>query len=402
MKNILILVAGLGILTACKNSDQEKTGKGIFTVSGVAKNAANKKVLLQEVELGSQQIIIKDSGKTDDKGAFSLKGMANEEGIYQLLVAEEVPMMNFDSKGQTAPGNMQNNLSPLVTVLVINDGKKIELSLDAKDAKNYTVTGSKGSQEIMQTMTDYKQFDQKISAAYKAVDSLSKTKTDDATMVMASQKREQELKGWTDYLNQSINKSESPAYKYFAVGMLASTLPLEELSKTAASIAAKHPTHSGLQKLKKIIDQQIAMSQGPQNNGTEAPNLTMQDLNGKTMSISDFKGKFVLVDFWASWCGPCREENPNVVAAYNKFKDKNFTILGVSLDDNKEKWKKAVEADGLTWNHMSDLKKWSSEAVQAYRFQGIPYNVLIDPSGKIVASNLRGPELEAALAKMLK
>ena len=128
----------------------------------------------------------------------------------------------------------------------------------------------------------------------------------------------------------------------------------------------------------------------------------MQDVNGKPVSISDFKGKYVLVDFWASWCGPCRQENPNVVAAYNKFKGKNFTILGVSLDDDKQAWKEAIAKDGLTWNHMSDLKMWDSEAVKAFGFDGIPFNVLIDPKGNIIASSFRGPELETTLAQVFQ
>ena len=136
--------------------------------------------------------------------------------------------------------------------------------------------------------------------------------------------------------------------------------------------------------------------------GKLAPNLTMPDLNGKAVSISSFKGKFLLVDFWASWCGPCRQENPNVVAAYNRFKTKNFTILGVSLDQDKDAWQAAIAKDNLTWNHMSDLKQWQSAAVQTYGFEGIPFNVLIDPTGKIIASGLRGEQLEKKLEEVLK
>jgi thiol-disulfide isomerase/thioredoxin len=109
----------------------------------------------------------------------------------------------------------------------------------------------------------------------------------------------------------------------------------------------------------------------------------------------------VLVDFWASWCGPCRGENPNVVKAFNAYKDKNFTVLGVSLDDNKESWIKAIKADGLNWYHISDLKQWSSAAVGLYGFDGIPYNVLVDPTGKIIAINLRGDALEQKLKEVI-
>ncbi|MDP5171341.1 MAG: redoxin domain-containing protein [Bacteroidia bacterium] len=131
--------------------------------------------------------------------------------------------------------------------------------------------------------------------------------------------------------------------------------------------------------------------------GQAAPDLSMATPDGGTMSISDLKGKYVLVDFWAAWCKPCRQENPNVVRLYNQYKDKGFEILGVSLDDNRDAWLQAIEQDGLTWKHMSDLKKWGSESVSVYGFQGIPYTVLIDPDGNIVAQHLRSAELAAQL-----
>jgi thiol-disulfide isomerase/thioredoxin len=110
----------------------------------------------------------------------------------------------------------------------------------------------------------------------------------------------------------------------------------------------------------------------------------------------------VLVDFWASWCGPCRRENPNVVEAFNKYKNKNFTILGVSLDLKKEAWQKAIVDDNLNWTHISDLKQWGSEVVPLYGIQGIPFNVLVDPGGKVIAENLRGEELNQKLQEVLK
>jgi peroxiredoxin len=136
--------------------------------------------------------------------------------------------------------------------------------------------------------------------------------------------------------------------------------------------------------------------------GEMAPDITMDDPDGKSFSLSNLRGKYVLVDFWASWCGPCRAENPNVVNAYQRYKNKNFTILGVSLDQTKDNWLKAIKDDKLEWKQISDLKFWESAAVPLYKIQGIPYNVLIDPQGKIIASELRGPALEAKLAEVLK
>ncbi|RYZ20258.1 MAG: TlpA family protein disulfide reductase, partial [Chitinophagaceae bacterium] len=135
--------------------------------------------------------------------------------------------------------------------------------------------------------------------------------------------------------------------------------------------------------------------------GSEAMEFTQADTTGSPVSLSSLRGKYVLLDFWASWCRPCRLENPNVVKAYEKFRKKNFTILGVSLDQNKDAWMKAIKADNLTWTHVSDLQSWSNAVAQLYQVTGIPQNFLIDPSGKIVGKNLRGADLEARLCELL-
>ncbi len=136
--------------------------------------------------------------------------------------------------------------------------------------------------------------------------------------------------------------------------------------------------------------------------GQPLANFSQDDTSGVPVSLSSFKGKYVLVDFWASWCGPCRQENPNLVAMYNKYKSKNFTVLGVSLDKSKQPWLDAIKADGLDWTHVSDLKGWSNAVSTKFEIFSIPQSFLLDPQGNVVGKNLRGGALEAKLAALLK
>ncbi len=136
--------------------------------------------------------------------------------------------------------------------------------------------------------------------------------------------------------------------------------------------------------------------------GAEAPDFSQKDTLGKLVSLKSFRGKYVLIDFWASWCGPCRAENPNLVDAFKKYSSKNFTVLGVSLDDNKTSWMNAIRRDKLIWTQVSDLQSWNNEVARQYKIQSIPANYLLDPNGKIIAKDLRGSELQVKLKELLQ
>jgi len=214
-----------------------------------------------------------------------------------------------------------------------------------------------------------------------------------------------EMKTYTQQIVQKADKAPTALFilaKYQGDSNIPSYMmegyTVDELVALLTDMLNKFPERTDIAGIRNSVESQRPKTMWV---GTEAPEISLPDTEGKTVALSSYRGKYVLVDFWASWCGPCRRENPNVVEAYNRFREKNFTILGVSLDANKEAWEQAIVADGLNWTHISDLKRWQSIVVPTYRIQGIPFNVLVDPQGKIVAENLRGAALEQKLEQIL-
>jgi peroxiredoxin len=270
------------------------------------------------------------------------------------------------------------------------------------------VSGSPASSELKELVKQYSEKSVVINKAFIELDSLKNLSAPDSLMIVSTEKKNNALKNLNDYLKNFISRTTHPALSLFALGWSSRSFPQADFEKSLTEVVAKFPEHKELKNVKVTYEMQKAQMSSQQKKqetglwvGKPAPELALPSLEGKVVSIASFRGKYVLVDFWASWCAPCRQENPNVVKAFNRFKNKNFTILGVSLDKDKAPWVEAVKNDQLGWTHISDLKYWNSKAVETYGFEGIPYNVLIDPQGTVIAENLRGFDLEKKLAQVL-
>jgi peroxiredoxin len=366
-------------------------------VAGYAQhNDCHLTVKLKALKAPAKAYLVREYGMTDQEIIDSAE---IKQGAFVLTAAVEAPQKAAVIIDHAAQGLHGFNRNADWLVVYLEKGNILVTGNDS--VQHSTVSGSALNAEYV------RYYAQVLAAADKAV------KEADAAFIAAPDHKRKD----TAFLNSLMagvkkvwRQSDSLQYVYIRQHP-DSYLSLEALIELAGSpidVSKMEPLFNSLsprlRSSRRGADFAKAMNEiRALSPGAIAPDFTQNDSNDKPVRLSDFRGKYVLLDFWASWCGPCRAENPNVVKAYNKYSSKNFTVLGVSLDrpGKKDAWLAAIKADGLNWTQVSDLQFWNNAAAKQYNITSIPQNFLIDPTGKIIARNLRGEELQKKLEEIL-
>jgi peroxiredoxin len=349
MKKLIFPFVAIALLVA--SCGQTKTA----SISGTIKNAANLEGAYEEVVSLMQPPLLISKVPIDGAGNFKIDlPEGAKAGIYRLRIGQK--QMNFIFNGK------EKNI-------------KVEADLATLARTNYTVNGATDTELYLTTFND-------LAAGKANLESVKKTIQSSPNPLMSL------------LIILQIQDFADPKYIDVHKGVLSSlekTYPNSPYARDYSTMLNQLQNNSAL----------AAAGASDIVVGQPAPDISLTNTEGKVMKLSDLKGKIVLLDFWASWCGPCRRANPSVVSAYNKFNKKGFEIFSVSLDKDRDKWKDAIAQDHLDWPyHVSDLKGWSSQAAQLYKVQGIPQQYLIGRDGKIIASAQAGGSLEAQLEKL--
>lgn len=375
MKNLFLTVAGFLLIGFATNAQTTKP----FTVTGTVKSAAPGSFVY--LETNSQPTRKLDSAKVDAGNKFTLTNKVADGGeVFVLNVGGGQKMALLVEGGET--------------LNVTADGFRMNAKTGQEGKA--TVTGSKNMEYYDKLMTLRTNMEAKVATWNKQVAAATEKK-DNKRIAQIEQDYQAAEQDVVNKVKAMLPEMGTSLASLFALNFIDIKNDFDTYDALAQRFEKENPNSPHA----KSLIGRVARIKGVMV-GAQAPEISLSDTTGTPVPLSSLRGKYVLLDFWASWCGPCRMENPNVVRMYNKYKDKGFAIYSVSLDQTKGNWTKAIRNDNLAWTHVSDLKFWQSAAAQQYGVQAIPATFLLDKDGKIIAKDLRGPALEQKLEEILK
>lgn len=365
-QNCVVFLSLFSVMSiACTEGEKEFTGQ--VEVSGQVKNAPSGVMVISEYTQEGASVL--DTIALDRNGKFSYQVALEGPTFYDLNL--------FDEK----------------TVRLALHHEDVELSYDF-DTEELDIAGSKDTQMLRKiddlTMVYQEEINALNDEYYQAMGDR------DQQAIRGIQEKAMTLESnHAQRLKEVINEMEGSFAALAGLGMLNPRNDFGYLDSLVSVLSQRYPDMKMINSWKQELEELRALSIGQ-----PAPEIELPDPAGNLVKLSDLKGKYVLIDFWAGWCKPCRDENPNVVRLYNKYKDRGFEVFGVSLDRTKDMWLKAIEEDGLDWTQVSDLKYFNSEAAATYQINAIPATYMVDREGNILAKDLRGITLENKLAEL--